>query len=143
MAPVTEIYTGVGDVINGYRPTELPEGEDHQASCSWISADYFSVHRIAMREGRSFPPNEKDAVVVNEAVARRFWPGESTPRRTLLTQVSKRPIPITGVIADAKRKVSGEPVHDQIYFPSPENRQMNLRVRRWSICRRSRRLSAK
>ena len=42
-----------------------------------VSAGYFDVLRIPIVAGRNFLTNEKlPAVLVNEAFARRFWPGE-------------------------------------------------------------------
>jgi putative ABC transport system permease protein len=60
------------------------EGEDeniyHTANNTWISNDYFRTMGIPLRRGREF--NDQDragtlpVVVINETLARRFWPGE-------------------------------------------------------------------
>jgi putative ABC transport system permease protein len=46
-----------------------------------VSTDYFETLGIRMLEGRSFSatdtPDHPDVVIVNEAMAKRFWPNES------------------------------------------------------------------
>lgn len=48
-----------------------------------VSARYFDVLGIPFVNGRMFPPGKTDEVVVNQAFARAYWPGESAVGRTL------------------------------------------------------------
>src|SRR5205085_10151364 len=50
------------------------------ANYNFVSADYFNTLGLALVRGRAFTKQETDAgapvVVISEATARRFWPGE-------------------------------------------------------------------
>jgi putative ABC transport system permease protein len=60
------------------------EGEDqstfHTASNTWVSNDYFRAMGIQVVEGRGFTKDDREGavlvVVINQAFARKFWPGE-------------------------------------------------------------------
>jgi len=60
------------------------EGEDqntfHTASNTWVSNDYFRAMGIQLLEGRGFTDDDREGalpvVVVNQAFASKFWPGE-------------------------------------------------------------------
>ena len=43
---------------------------------NWISPDFFKTMGIPILHGRAFNPNEKDAVIISESLARRRWPNE-------------------------------------------------------------------
>ena len=76
-----------------------------------VSANYFEVMEIPLLDGRNFTPGEMDGgsnvVIVNETLAKAFWPdgqavGQSLlPGRNLLT--------IVGVVADTHRRFDLEP----------------------------------
>lgn len=68
----------LGGVIGVGRPLN---GRDHgNADVTTISPRYFDVFRIPLKRGRVF--NERDsagsspAVIISEAMARRYWPGD-------------------------------------------------------------------
>jgi ABC-type antimicrobial peptide transport system permease subunit len=54
--------------INGRKVSIYPNSVDDR---------YFQAMEIPVLVGRNFSPNEKNAVIVSEALARRQWPGES------------------------------------------------------------------
>ena len=41
----------------------------------YVEADYFRTLGIPLRRGRAFTAQDRAAVIVNETMARRFWPG--------------------------------------------------------------------
>jgi putative ABC transport system permease protein len=69
-----------------------------------VSADFFASLQIPLREGRSFPAHltEKDpmVVVVNEALARRFWPDRSAIGRRLRVGTDETWLEVIGVVND-------------------------------------------
>jgi len=104
------------------RPVE--RGVLYDANHRQISSDYFKVMGIALREGRSF--NESDnqqsqpVAIVNEMMAREFWPGESAlgKRFKPSNPDSKDPwITIVGVVANIKQMGAEVAVKPEMYMP--------------------------
>ncbi len=64
--------------IEGYRP--LKRGELINVEWSIVSADYFQTMKIPILRGRTFTRDEdeqgKPVVLIDENLARRFWPNE-------------------------------------------------------------------
>ena len=100
-------------------PTSAPGVGRH-----YISSDYFRTLSIPLVAGRALTPadgpNAAPVAVVNEAGARRFWPGENPIGQhvwfgttTGPFSVRERPVEIVGVVGDVKY----EPV-DQADDPS-------------------------
>jgi macrolide transport system ATP-binding/permease protein len=72
-----------------------------------VSPNYFKTIGVAILEGRGFTdddrPNSPLVAVVNETLARRFWPGESAVGKIFHTRGGEGPaIQIVGVSADHK-----------------------------------------
>lgn len=86
-----------------------------------VGGDYFDVMGIPLLEGRSFGPQDGEGsapvAVINEAMARRFWPGESAVGKRFLTGGMDRwgavPVTVTGVVGNVRH---GGPTSD----PYPE-----------------------
>src|SRR5687767_5211913 len=61
---------------NPWEPTHAPLVEYR-----WILGDYFQTMGIRLIEGRLFDDRDRDtttgAIVVNRAMAEKFWPGQS------------------------------------------------------------------
>ena len=83
-ATLTTTLPGLGDwqtdiAVEGYenQPGELLINVDW----SIVSADYFRTMNVPILEGRTFTPDEdeqgKPVVLVDETLARRFWPNQS------------------------------------------------------------------
>ena len=72
-----------------------PSGERPIAEFRTVSLGYFSVLRIPLRAGRLFTEDDfkqQNTVVVNEAMARRFWPnGEAVGKRINLCSLDPKP----------------------------------------------------
>ncbi|MGH9768636.1 MAG: ABC transporter permease [Blastocatellia bacterium] len=56
------------------------EREHHMAYGSWVSNDHFRAMGIQLKKGRAFTDEDRadttPVVVINETMARRFWPGQ-------------------------------------------------------------------
>jgi putative ABC transport system permease protein len=88
-----------------------------------VSPDYFRVMRIPLRSGRAFTERDlkSDAVIINETMARRFWPGRDPVGLKYVTGVwgpSPTSSTIVGVVGDVKEfGLDSEPTMDE-YFPA-------------------------
>ncbi|HVR29113.1 MAG TPA: ABC transporter permease [Thermoanaerobaculia bacterium] len=79
-----------------------------------VSPSYFETLGVAVLQGRAFLETDRidtpRVAVINETMARQYWPGESAVgelvyRRTLS---SGQPLEIVGVVADHRRNTVGE-----------------------------------
>jgi predicted permease len=79
---------GLGFTIIG-RP--LPADQPVHGGAAWntVSPDYFEVFRIPVRRGRTFTARDTAAapavVVINEAMAKQYWPNGGDPLQDRLT----------------------------------------------------------
>jgi len=110
----------VGDMVNEYRipgAAQAPGGL--QASCNWVTPDYLATCDIHLREGRTFQPGERTAVIINESLARRHWPGRSALGQGLNSQVQPGvTYQVVGVVEDVLRLMPDEPAHPLLIFPN-------------------------
>jgi putative ABC transport system permease protein len=107
------------------RPSEAPDGS-YPAMMDAVSADYFQMLGIPLRAGRSFGPRELEpsGVVVSQAAADKYWPGQSPlGKRLRRGGAADQGFPwlsVLGVVADVKNEGLLEeqkrPAPD-IYFP--------------------------
>jgi predicted permease len=101
-----------------------------------VSDGFFSTMGTPMMLGRDFVPSETDAaipvVVVNDALARRYFPGANPIGRRIVT--SDRAYEIVGVAANAKYVSLRETDKPTVYInaiPTGEPRGLTLSVRTW------------
>ena len=90
-----------------------------------VSPGFFSLVQIPITRGRTFTAPEATeparAVIVTEAAARRFWPGEDPIGRTLLMGVGAdrdTPLEVVGVAADAKVARIADTGRPYMYLPA-------------------------
>src|SRR6185503_2687363 len=82
--------------------------EQPMAQTRYISTDYFRAIGIPLRQGRFFSEQDRDksvpVVIISEAMARRFWPGENPigKRLTPSFHVEQGAREIIGVVGDVK-----------------------------------------
>ena len=79
-----------------------------------VSADYFAALGVPIIQGRAISDADRDGaplvVVINQAMAQRYWPGQSALGRTITLAASKRQYEVVGVSADYRvRSVSEGP----------------------------------
>lgn len=84
-----------------------------------VDVDYFRALRIPLRAGRDFTPTDRAGAprvaVINEAFARRVWPGENAIGRTVRHR--EQEIEVVGIVRDAQDLRSGAELRPHIYFP--------------------------
>src|SRR3954470_12078247 len=106
-------------------------GDEAQAQHQTIDDDYFRALGVALIEGRFFNPNDTaqapGVVIINEALARRQWPGEDPVGQTLMSPMTiigpmgrslmKQPqFQVVGVVASVKNSTLVRDAEPAIYF---------------------------
>ncbi|MGH7464409.1 MAG: FtsX-like permease family protein, partial [Longimicrobiales bacterium] len=122
-------------VIEG-RPTN--EASFEQIRFDAIAGDLLQTVGVQIREGRGFSGNDAagatPVAIINEVMARRFWPGQSPVGRRFRPggpESRAAWIEIVGVVGDMRRQgLESEPIA-QVFRPFAQepSRNMNLLVR--------------
>jgi predicted permease len=108
--------------------------EKETVSARIVSSGYFPVLREHLAEGRIFDARTTDGgVVLNRALARRLWPGESPLGKTVSINWFGKTVggPVVGVVEDIRHRSADAPAEPAVYInflhlPYPT---MNLIVR--------------
>jgi predicted permease len=84
-----------------------------------VDADYFAASKVPIVDGRSFDGRDsatgKPVVIVNETLARRFWPNQIAIGRSLV--VSGKRVEVIGVARDGKYLFVWESPRGMAYRP--------------------------
>jgi putative ABC transport system permease protein len=91
-----------------------------------VDANYFRTLAIPLRQGREF--NERDTaaaprvMIINEALARRYWPQENPLGRRVTMKDWGEPLTgeIVGVVGNVKADGLSAAVRPMIYWPYPQ-----------------------
>src|SRR5205814_57584 len=87
-----------------------------------VGGDYFQAVGVKLVKGRAFAaqdgPNAPPVIVVNESVARRFWP-EQDPlgKRVKLTQTQETWATVVGVVSNTQRGAFNKNSTLEVYAP--------------------------
>jgi predicted permease len=111
--------------IEGYQPT--PDGPAQNVDY-WnvIGTDYFKTMKIRLVEGRYFEPQDDNdsaqrVVVVNQALAKRFWQGSPVGRRVNPTFSDPKVwFTIVGVVEDTRNAGMDKPAAPELYLPAKQ-----------------------
>jgi len=106
----------------------LPEGAAAPSSGIYpeafyfnIGPNYFHTMGIPLLKGRDVSETDNagapPVVIINDTLARRFWPDESPIGKRLTLITSRNVLEIIGVVGDTKRFGLGTNVQPEIYFP--------------------------
>jgi putative ABC transport system permease protein len=97
------------------------------ASFEIVDGDYFKAIGIRLREGRIFTANDRSdaplVVMVNETMAKHWWPGQSAVGKRMHAGNPKKGLPwatVVGVVADTKTGALDQPDADQWYIPAQQ-----------------------
>jgi predicted permease len=89
-----------------------------------ITPGYLQAMGMRLRSGRDFSwqdtPDTEPVIMVNEAGARREWPGED-PIGKLADGAGSKPARVIGVIADVRESTLEENSSPEIYVPMTQN----------------------
>lgn len=101
-------------------PGVTPEGEEtEEINFNQVSAGYLEAMGITLTAGRTFTAaddRDQRGVIVNETMAERFWP-DGAIGRTILWGPDLPPVPVIGVVQDAKYRMLREPAMPSFYVP--------------------------
>ena len=107
-----------------------PPGQEPFAYHNIVSADYFSLLGIPLLEGSAFssadvPANAPHQVIINESIARKYWPGQSAVGQRLIgfdgaTRLTWEIIGVAKEVALAGN-VGAPATHFQIYHNMAQN----------------------
>jgi putative ABC transport system permease protein len=130
--------------VEGHPITET----DEQPTTQYRVADwrYFETMGIAVKEGRGFTaadgPNTQGVAIINETLARRYWPGQDPVGQQvkLIFPATRQPwdaepragwLTVVGIVADARDWAWGEAKAGQMYLPLAQDpsRMVHLTVR--------------
>jgi putative ABC transport system permease protein len=97
--------------------------EQPMAQTRYISPDYFRAIGIPLRQGRFFSDQDRDnsvpVIIISEAMARRFWPGENPigKRLTPSFHLEQGAREIVGVVGDVKTSGLEVDASAMMYLP--------------------------
>ncbi len=88
--------------------------------CNSVSSGYFKTLGIPILQGRDFTDREDESaprvVIVNETLARRFWPAENPLGKRLYQKALNREYEVIGVVKNAKYGALNEKPISYAYF---------------------------
>jgi putative ABC transport system permease protein len=99
-----------------------------------VGADYLAVVGVALVEGRAIGEDDVEAArrvaVINETMARRYWPGKSPLGALVYTEgYEQAPHEVVGVVRDHKVRSVGEEPRPYMHVPIRPGRSVPLAVR--------------
>ncbi|HTU33003.1 MAG TPA: ABC transporter permease [Candidatus Acidoferrum sp.] len=125
---VTPMSNGQWDDFIVVEGKHAPTGDNSDVYMNYVNPGYFKTLRTPLLEGRDF--NDRDtgntlrAVIINQALARKFFPGVDplgkTMRRYVTPTTLSDPIEIVGVVEDSKYNDLREDFPPIAYFPLAE-----------------------
>jgi len=118
-------YSGVN--VEGYTPRL---GEDMGIDLNVVGAGYFQMLQIPMVAGRDFSNQDRAGaplvVIVNQSMAKRFWPGQEATGHRLRIQGEWRTV--AGVARDIKYHRVNEEPQSFLYLPMLQAGRTNANI---------------
>jgi hypothetical protein len=107
----------------------VPDGDPAHAalvrtSTFYVRPDYFQLAGIALREGRTFGPEDQQnaprVIIISENAARRFWPGRSAVGARILLSAGSQPYTVAGIVPHLKTvDLANDGV--ELFFPAAQS----------------------
>ncbi|MBV9773337.1 MAG: ABC transporter permease [Gemmatimonadetes bacterium] len=120
--PLSPNFDVVGLRAQGYDPAD---GTPAQADYNVVDDHYFTTLRIPLVAGRTFNDQDRTetipVVVVNEALARLVWPGESALGKWVMFNGKKTVV--VGVARNSKYHQMNEPPQPHLFLPFSQHPQ--------------------
>lgn len=115
--PLLSARRGTG--VDGYEPRP---GEDMELHFGVVGPGFFEALRIPVVRGRGFTKDDRvgaaGVVIVNEAFAQRFWPGQDPLQRTIRIEGADGPrLTVVGVARDSRYLSLSEDRLPYYYLP--------------------------
>jgi len=91
---------------------------------STITPGYFAALGIPLRQGRDFTWRDREntpaVVIINDVMARRFFPGENPLGHRLITGIQSIPREIVGVVGSVRAENLTQPPLEEMYYPATQ-----------------------
>ncbi len=122
--PLDQYTNGSQFMVEGRVPKT--ENERLQTLFSIVAHDYFETMDTAILQGRAFTEHDNEraprVVIINQAMARHYWPNENPLGRRLRLGNEQNPwLEVIGVAQDGKYITLGEPPTDYMFLPFWQN----------------------
>jgi putative ABC transport system permease protein len=102
----------------------VSQGLSYDANHRQVSAEYLQTMGIPLRRGRYFSEsdNEKSmpVAIINETMARQYWPGEDAVGKRFKIGDPDSPVPwimVVGIVADVRQMGMDAQVKAEMYLP--------------------------
>ena len=109
---------------SGFSPIDdspLRDQPPETADLRGVTPGYFKALGIPLIEGRTFADSDSaDAprrAVIDESLAKRFWPNQSAVGRRIKWIRSETPLEVVGVVGSVKHVALDKPGRETAYFP--------------------------
>lgn len=113
-------YSSTSFTIEG---REVAPGDEPNANNGIVAGQYFKAIGIPILRGRTFTAQDTEdaprVCIVNETLARRFFPGEEAVGKRI--KHGDELVTIVGVAGDVKQYELSQKPDDQLYFPHKQN----------------------
>jgi len=148
--PLDGKMSGIGIDLEG-QPPPRPD-QERAARYRIVSADFFTTMGIPVVEGRAFAPSDarialplirwypqqpqpdgydkpqpQPVAVINQTMARQFWPGLSPVGRRIKMLFSPW-ITVVGIVADSHNDSPRDPARPEVYLHDLQEPQSNMSV---------------
>jgi putative ABC transport system permease protein len=108
------------------------DGAESDARQLIASEDYFRAVGVQLKHGRSFTAADDHAappvLIVNEALATRFWPGRDAVGRRLQLPGSFAWVTVVGVVADVREHAIEQEPPRQLFLPARTQMGTNIAI---------------
>jgi predicted permease len=135
--PLTQARGSKGFSIEGRAPAA---GELPMADYEVASPDYFRTMSVPIVQGRDFSwndtPQNRSVIIINQAMARTFWPGDDPVGARIKQGRPDQPLPwltIAGVAGDVREYDVETPPRPAMYFPVSQFQEASGVLRDWVV----------
>jgi predicted permease len=119
VAPLSLALFGDPAIVPGH---EYQPGESKRLLYNQVSGDYFKMLNIPFMRGREFSALERTGIVINETMARHYWPNLEALGQEIRFDFPKAPsLHVVGIVKDSGMEGSGSSVKPFAYVPLPES----------------------
>jgi predicted permease len=105
-------------------------GADATVQLHHISADFFKAMGARLEGGRAFEATDRAGapivLIVNEELAKRYWPGENAVGKVL--HAGNTDLQIVGVVGNIHQRGLGEPVEPTLYIHALQNMRAGMSI---------------
>ncbi len=118
-APLSLSSNGMFQRVTFPDRPELRDMPPFEIKYNSVTANFLSTMGTPVVRGRAFDKQDEmrgaKAVLINEQMARRFWPGEDPVGKTI--QIRDKVLGVVGVVKNAPINSVGEPPEPYLYLP--------------------------